>query len=93
VNEAPVIKRGKYYFCPECGRLMKRLYTTCPGCQLRFKGEIVEDKLKPPLDPDKMAEVAERYEQLRSLNLFWVGIGVVVFLGALAIVILILSRY
>lgn len=71
---------------------MKRRHQSCPGCQLRFTGQIVEDKLKPPQDPDKMAEVEERYEQVRNQTFFWVSTGVVVLLGAIAIVILILLR-
>uniref|UniRef100_A0A7V3PSC1 Uncharacterized protein n=1 Tax=candidate division WOR-3 bacterium TaxID=2052148 RepID=A0A7V3PSC1_UNCW3 len=90
--EAPLIKKGKYYFCPECGHLMTRVHRFCPACHLQFKGEIVEDKLRPPQDPDKLAEVEEQYEQVRHLSFVWLSIGAVLLLGALAIIILILLR-
>lgn len=91
--QAPLIKRGKYYFCPECGKLMTRQHKSCPACRIEFTGEIVEDKLRPPQDPDKLAEVEERYEEIRSQSFVWISIGVVLFLGAAAVVLLILLRH
>lgn len=93
MTQAPLIKRGKYYFCSECGKLMTRPRKSCPTCRLQFTGEIVEDKIRPPQDPDKMAEVEERYEEIRSQSFFWIGIGVVLFLGTVAVVLLILLRH
>ncbi len=93
MTQAPLIKRGKYYFCPECGKLMTRPHKSCPACGLQFTGEIVEDKLRPPQDPDKMAEVEERYEEVRSQSFLWIGIGVVLLLGAAAVILLILLRH
>jgi len=71
---------------------MPKEKSSCPKCQLDFKGVIVEDKLRPPQDPAKLVEVEEQYEEIRHQSFIWISIGVTLLLGVLAIVILLLLR-
>lgn len=71
---------------------MTRIHRFCPACHLKFSGEIVEDKLHPPQDFDKLAEVDAQYEEIRRQKFLWVGIAMVILLGAIALIILIILR-
>lgn len=89
--EAPVIKRGNRYFCPECGHLMKRPHRSCPVCQLVFKGE-VKDEMRPKQDPLKIPEIEEKYEEVHTQKYFLNSIISVIALVILAIILLLLLR-
>ncbi len=91
MSEAPIIKRGDRYFCPECGHLMPRLHKSCQMCHLEFKG-MVKDETRSPTDPLKIPEIEEKYEEVHIQRYIWSAIGGILFLGAIAVLLIILFR-
>lgn len=89
--EAPIVKRGNRYFCPECGHLMERPHRTCPVCQLVFKGE-VQDEMRPKQDPLKIPEIEEKYEEVHTQKYLLTGIISVVAFAILALILLLLLQ-
>lgn len=89
--EAPIIKRGDRFFCPECGHLMKKQPKTCPMCQLTFNGMVV-DEVRSKQDPLKIPEVEEKYEEVHTQSFLWTSIAVILLLAGLAVLIIFIVR-
>lgn len=89
--EAPIVKRGDRYFCPECGHLMEHPHSSCPVCNLIFKGE-VQDEVRPKKEPLKIPEIEEKYAAVHTQRYIWTAVLGTLILAALAILLLILLR-
>jgi len=89
--EAPIVKRGNRYFCPECGHLMDRPHRRCPVCNLVFKGE-VKDEVRPKQEPLKIPEIEEKYEEVHTQRYLLTGIIGILVLAAIALLLILLLR-
>lgn len=89
--EAPIVKRGNRYFCPDCGHLMERPHRSCPVCQLVFKGE-VKDEVRPKQEPLKIPEIEEKYEEVHTQKYLLTGVISILTIAVLAIILLFLLR-
>lgn len=82
----PIIKRGKHWFCPECGHQMDHKEEFCPKCEHVFDGEVQEpehDAQHPATEAEYA--VVEQIKEIRQRQTVWISAIVVALVAVFAL--------